>query len=302
MILLAVSCGIAIIMILLGLILMSRAGKHLNIDRLKIFIAVAAGFILSALFLELLPQNVEHFVAGPRVFFQWCFFGVALVASFERYVLPRMHFVNHFFKPSVETLKQIDTHDEHVHAEHDAHDHHDHLDEAENCAHSHDHAHIHAHTHPEMLGAGQVCSAIGCFMICSFFDGITLSSVQAVDRKLGIVLIIGVVLHLLPEGVLSGVMALGGGASLKNAKKVLLFIGGSFVLGSIVPLLFTGFETRFIAMSSGILMFVALVQLLPTALKMKHAPLWLVLGSGIFVGSHMIMDAIGVGHLSTNWF
>jgi len=297
MILLAASCSIAILMIVLGLVLIARAGKDINIDRLKIFIAVAAGFILSALFLELLPENIEHFKAGPHSFFRWSFFGVVLVASFERFVLPRLHFVNDFFKPDLETLKHIHTHDEHVHGEHDAHDHHERLDQAENCAHSHDHAHMHAHTHPELLGAGQVCSAIGCFMICSFFDGITLSSVQAVDRKLGIVLIIGVVLHLLPEGVLSGVMALGGGASLKSAKKVLLLIGGSFVLGSIVPLFFTGFETEFIAMSSGILMFVALVQLLPTALRLKQAPLWLALGSGIFISSHLIMDALGVGKL-----
>jgi zinc transporter ZupT len=295
MILLALSTAVAIFMVLLGLLLMhGMAGNHLNLDRLKVFIALAAGFILSALFFDLLPETLASYQAGPRIFFMWSFVGVISVAMFERYLLPQLDFVNRFFKPEPAALHAIDTHDEHVHGEHDAHDHHDHLDEAESCSHSHDHAHLHAHTHPEVLGVGQVCSAIGCFMICSFFDGITLSSVQAVDHQLGVVLVLGVVLHLLPEGVLSGVMALSGGASFKSARKVLLFIGGSFVLGSMIPFVVTGFEPVFIAISTGILMFVALVQLLPTALRLKFAPLWLAVGSAMFFGSHFILKLIGV--------
>jgi len=295
MILLAASTIIAVLMILLGLLLMHGVGGgHLNIDRLKVFIAIGAGFLLSALFFDLLPESIETFKGGPHEFFRWSLFGVVLVAGFERYLLPKLDFVNRFFTPENESLKTIDTHDETVHDECDAHDHHEHMDEAESCEHSHDHAHLHMHTHPEVLGVGQVCSAIGCFMICSFFDGITLSSVQAVDHKLGVVLIIGVVLHLLPEGVLSGVMALSGGASFKAARKVLMFIGGSFVLGSMIPFIFTGFEPVFIAMSSGILLFVSLVQLLPTALRLKHAPIWIIIGSLIFTGSHFILNSIGV--------
>ncbi len=295
MILLAASTAIAVLMILLGLLLMHGvSGNHLNIDRLKIFIAVAAGFILSALFFDILPESLEKYTGGAHLFFRWSLLGVVLVAGFERYLLPKLDFVNRFFTPENEALKAIDTHDAHVHDECDAHDHHEHMDEAENCSHSHDHAHLHVHTHPEVLGVGQVCSAIGCFMICSFFDGMTLSSVQAVDHKLGIVLIVGVVLHLLPEGVLSGVMALSGGASFKAARKVLIFIGGSFVLGSMIPFLVTGFESAFIAMSSGILLFVSLVQLLPTALRLKHAPVWIILGSLLFGASHLVLNLIGV--------
>lgn len=297
MILLAASTTIAVLMILLGLLLMhGMAGNHLNIDRLKVFIAIAAGFILSALFLDILPENVESFKGSTGVFFRWSLFGVLMVAAFERYLLPKLDFVNRFFTPEKKALKTIDTHDWHFH-EVDSQDHHDHhhdMGDAENCSHSHDHAHLHVHTHPEVLGVGQVCSAIGCFMICSFFDGITLSSVQAVDHKLGVVLIIGVVLHLLPEGVLSGVMALSGGASVKAARKVLLFIGGSFVLGSIIPFVVTGFESVFIAMSSGILLFVALVQLLPTALGLKYAPIWILIGAALFLTSHTILNLIGV--------
>lgn len=296
MILLAASTAIAILMVLLGLLLMHGLGKNrLNIDRLKVFIAIAAGFILSALFFDLLPESLNRFPGGTHVFFRWSLFGVLIVALFERYLLPRLNFVNRFFSAEDETLKTISTHDETVHDEHDAHDHHEHLDEAEHCEHSHEHAHLHVHTHPEVLGVGQVCSAIGCFMICSFFDGMTLSSVQAVDQKLGVVLIIGVVLHLLPEGVLSGVMALSGGASYQSARKVLIFIGGAFVLGSIIPFIITGFESTFIAISTGILLFVSLVQLLPTALALKHAPLWILLGSLLFGASHLILDFAGLG-------
>ncbi len=295
MILLAVSTSVAVLMVLLGMLLIHGvAGNHLNLDRLKVFIAIASGFILSALFFDLLPESIENFPEGPSTYFKWSLVGIMLVAIFERYLLPKLDFVNRFFNPEDSALKIVDTHDESVHGEHDAHDHHEHLDEAEHCSHSHEHAHLHMHTHPEVLGVGQVCSAIGCFMICSFFDGITLSSVQAVDHKLGVVLVLGVVLHLLPEGVLSGVMALSGGASFKSARKVLLFIGGSFVLGSIIPFAISGFESIFISMTSGILLFVSLVQLLPTALRLKYAPLWILCGGGLFYLSHAMLGFIGV--------
>ncbi len=302
MILLLVSIAIALTMILLGMLIMSRAGKHLNMDRLQIFIAVASGFMLAVLFIDLLPENILKFPGGVRPFFGWCLLGMAIVVAFERYLVQRLKFVERFFHPSQEALAHIETHDEHVHDDtahgshgfpNDHHHHHD-LKEATDCDHSHDHGHIHRHTHMEVLGHGEVCSAIACFMICSFFDGIALSSVQAVDPKLGLLMIVGVVLHLLPEGVLSGAMALAGGASLSAAKKVLLFIGGAFVLGSLIPFVFKGYESKFLAISSGILIFVTLVQLLPTALRLKFAPLWIAAGLLLFLGSHVILEMVGV--------
>ncbi|MBC7397826.1 MAG: ZIP family metal transporter [Bdellovibrionales bacterium] len=302
MILLLVSITIALTMILLGMLIMSRAGKHLNMDRLQIFIAVASGFMLAILFIDLLPENILKYPGGVRAFFGWSLLGMGIVIAFERYLVQRLKFVERFFHSNPEGLAQIETHDEHVHDDtvhgshgfpNDHHQHHD-LNEAEDCEKSHDHGHLHRHTHMEVLGHGEVCSAIACFMICSFFDGIALSSVQAVDPKLGLLMVIGVVLHLLPEGVLSGAMALAGGASLKAAQKVLLFIGGSFVLGSLIPFVFKGYESKFLAISSGILIFVTLVQLLPTALRLKFAPLWIGMGLVLFLGSHAMMEWFGV--------
>lgn len=302
MILLAVSIFIALTMILLGMLIMGRAGKNVNMDRLQIFIAVASGFMMAMLFIDLLPENLIKFPGGPRTFFAWSLLGMVIVIGFERYLVDRLKFVEYFFQTNDETLEHIETHDEHVHDEHqhgshgvsnDHHDHHD-LKEAAHCEQSHEHGHIHRHTHMEVLGHGEVCSAIACFMICSFFDGIALSSVQAVDPKLGFLMVIGVILHLLPEGVLSGALALAGGASLKAAQKVLLFIGGTFVLGSLIPFFIRGFETKFLAISSGILIFVTLVQLLPTALRLKFAPLWIGAGGVIYAGSHVILELIGV--------
>jgi len=305
MLLLGFSVLIALVMIVLGMIIMGGAGRHINMDRLQVFIAVASGFMMAVLFIDLLPENLIQFPEGPRVFFAWSLLGMILVIAFERYGVPRLRFVEHFFHPGDEALSHIETHDKrfhddgvhdshgHEHATHAHHDHHD-LKEAAHCDHSHEHAHLHRHTHLEVLGTGEVCSAIACFMICSFFDGVALSSVQAVDRKLGILMVIGVILHLLPEGVLSGAMALAGGASLRSAKKVLLFIGGSFVLGSLIPHFVTGYETTFLAVSTGILIFVTLVQLLPTALKLRYAPAWIGIGAAIYVGSHALMDLLGV--------
>ena len=293
MLLLLFSIVIALSMIVLGMLIMGRAGRHVNMDRLQVFIAVASGFMMAVLFVDLLPENLIKFPSGPRVFFAWALFGMILVIAFERYGVPRLRFVETFFHPDDETLSQIETHDAHVHEDSTHHDHHD-LKEATHCEHSHDHAHLHRHTHLEVLGTGEVCSAIACFMICSFFDGVALSSVQAVDPNLGFLMVIGVVLHLLPEGILSGAMALAGGANLRSAQKVLLFIGGAFVLGSLIPFFIKGFESTFLAVSTGILIFVTLVQLLPTALKLKFAPAWIGLGAAMYAGSHLVLELIGV--------
>jgi zinc transporter ZupT len=299
MLLLGFSILIALSMILLGMLIMGRAGRHVNMDRLQIFIAVASGFMMAVLFIDLLPENLIKFPDGPRRFFAWSMLGMILVVAFERYGVPRLRFVEVFFRPDEESLSQIETHDEAIHPVFNQghgqphHDHHD-LKEAGHCEHSHDHAHLHTHTHLEVLGTGEVCSAIACFMICAFFDGIALASVQAVDAKLGLLLVIGVILHLLPEGILSGAMALAGGATLRSAQKVLLFIGGAFVLGSMIPFFIQGFESVFLAVSSGILIFVTLVQLLPTALKLRFAPLWIGLGVVAYLGSHVLLEAIGV--------
>ena len=89
-------------------------------------------------------------------------------------------------------------------------------------------------------------------------------------------------------------MALAGGANLQSAKKVLLFIGGAFVLGSMIPFVVTGYESTFLAVSTGILIFVTLVQLLPTALKLRFAPAWIGLGAAMYAGSHLVLEFLGV--------
>lgn len=288
---------IALSTILLGLWFMNKTGRNLNIDQLQVFIAIAAGFMLSAVFIELLPDNLTNYPNGPHAFFGWSLVGMILVVVFERYGVPRLKFVEHFFKADNVSLSHVHTHDEKFHESHGHHHHHHHnLQEAEACDLSHDHGHVHTHTHPDVLGHGEVCSAIACFMICSFFDGMALSSIQAVDPKLGALLVIGVVFHLLPEGVLSGAMALAGGASFAAARKVLYFIGGSFALGSLIPFFVRGFEDRFLAISSGILIFVTLVQLVPTALKLKYAPMWIACGGVIYYLSHLGLEFMGFQH------
>lgn len=264
-------------------------------DQLQVFIAIAAGFMLAALFLELMPENIQHFEGGLSSFFRWSLVGMGLVVVFERYGVPRLKFVERFFHSDHQALAHVHTHDETIHASHDHHHHHHNLEEAENCDLSHEHGHLHSHTHMDVIGHGEVCSAIACFMICSFFDGMALSSIQAVDLKLGIVIVIGVVFHLLPEGILSGAMALAGGASLKAASQVMYFIGGAFVLGALIPVVWKGQESIFLAVSCGVLLFVTLVQLVPTALKLKRAPGWIFLGAALFEGSHFLLEWLGVG-------
>lgn len=293
MALILASVVITVTFILLGMFLVGRAGKRVSIAQLQVFIALAAGFMMVLVFTDLIPHNIAEFPDEPRTFFLLGLSGMALVILAERYLTPRLTFLENVLHSGHSEKIHI-----HEHAEGEDCHHHEHshgqLEEADHCESSHEHGHLHQHTHPELIGKGEVCSAVACFMICSFFDGVSLASIQAVDSKLGLLMIVGVVLHLLPEGILSGMLSLAGGASLDAAKKVVLLIGGSFLLGALVPFALRGYEIYLMAVSSGILIFVTMVQLLPTALRVRWAPLWLFSGAGLFLIFHGMIDFFGI--------
>lgn len=299
MLLLMSSVGITLLFIFLGAIILGKMGRSITLPQLQIFIAIATGFMMILVFVDLIPHQLVALQVNPKTFFSFVLLGMGLVILAERYLTPRLTFLENIFHAHHHAQKiEVHHHQEGEECHHHLHEHHhemiqgEDLKKADDCDGSHEHGHLHAHTHPELIGKGEVCSAIACFMVCSFFDGVSLASVQSAEPRIGFMLVFGVVMHLLPEGILSGMLTLAGGASLKSAQKVMLLMGGSFLLGAMIPISIQGYELYFMALSIGILMFVTLVQLLPTALRVKHAPAWLLAGFALFGLVHELVESI----------
>jgi zinc transporter ZupT len=145
------------------------------------------------------------------------------------------------------------------------------------------------------LTSESACSAIACFTVCAFFDGMVISSAHHLDARFSLLLWLGVVLHLLPEAVLAGVVALAGGANRLGARKSVAVVSLAFFLGGCVPLLIHGYEAPFLAISAGILMFTAFSQLLPGAMATKRGWILVVLGSLIYLGLHWLLPDVHTG-------
>ncbi len=282
---------VSIAVTLVALLAFRATRTRLKASSLRVLVAVGSGFLISNLFLEVLPRSLDVSAMAIPHYFLTLLLGLASVAVFERYVTPYLGWVERLVPPPGDVSGRVDlTHSS------DAHHHHESNPEAVACDHSHEHAHLHQHTHPDHLSHSAACSAISCFVVCSLFDGIALSSIRLTHPELEWPLFVGVLFHMVPEALLSGAFALSTGASLKGARSVLLIMGGAFLVGQLIPVML-GTPSPYLApFAGGILLFVALVQLLPSALQLKRAPLWLILGGGIFALVHFIVELLGLGH------
>lgn len=256
-----------------GLWIASRPRTWLTEGRLAALMALGAGLLLAVLVFELLPESVEH---GGHYAFAALFAGVIAVLAFERYLAPRLTFLN----PPV----HVHTHDhDHGHdCDHEhGHEHHEHgHDHDHDLAHSHDH-----HGHGSLLSHGAACSALGCLLVCTFFDGVAMTAGFHVSVEVGFLVAIGLMAHMLPEGVLASTVVLASGNSAKLARRAAIATGAAFMLGLVLPIALNGalgsmsFALPFAA---GVLFYVVLGQLMPVALRTANGVPLVVVGALIF--------------------
>lgn len=141
--------------------------------------------------------------------------------------------------------------------------------------------HQHHHLMPS-LG----CSAVGCFILCSFFDGFRLASAVLVDTKMAIMMGIGLLFHLLPEVI----SIIGIGLSSKFSRKsiigiiiifFLFFLGGyqvSFLLFDIK------FLQQFVfSFTSGLLLYICFVHFIPIVIKNNTKKIFFISASVSFI-------------------
>jgi zinc transporter ZupT len=265
--------------------------RSIDVRKLQVFVAISFGFLFANLFLEILPESLAHFNSdqhSSRLFFIWMVLGVVLAILFERFIEPRLAFVENLFG-----LNQKGAHAHHDHhvtlGDDESHHHHDTFAESASCDHSHEHSHLHQHTHQDWFGSQAVCSVIACFMTCAFFDGIAMGAFANLGSDLSMVFAIGVIIHSVPEAILSGLLVVAGGGKTKGSLTAVTLIGTSFVLGALIPTALPNQNLLMLGIAAGIMNFVLFVQLLPTALRVRFGLFWILAGFGLFAFFHQLL-------------
>ncbi|MNK66133.1 zinc transporter ZupT [compost metagenome] len=261
-----------------GLWVANLSRDLLTPGRLRGIMALGAGFLVALVLLELLPASVEQAGGEAHGVFALVLAAAAAVFAFDRWIAPKLSFLDI-------------SHDD------------------DGCAHHHDYAHDHGHDHGDghgshadhahaacghpILGHGAACSALGCLAVCTFFDGVALSASFAAGSSLGWLVMVGLILHLLPEGILAASVTLAAGASKRMARRAVLIVGVALILGALMPFLMGSLVPFALPVAAGILLFVALAQLIPAAATTSMGA-WLVLvGGGSF---WLIEQLVSHGH------
>lgn len=220
--------------------------KHQSLTFLERLVAVGSGYMLGVLFYDLIPAS---FSSEPEAGLNPIVRGSLIIGGMVLVIAANQFFLGH--------------------------SHHDHS----HCTHDHNTPEdTHDHSKDTILGDLNARVAVICLSICSFFDGITVSAGYISGEKMGVMILIGQAFHLLPEGIMAACFSLVGGGGYRAAVRSSLIIGFIFLLGSALPLIFNQHMSWFLAISTGIIVFVTIAQLLPASLKKNSGVSFVVLG------------------------
>jgi zinc and cadmium transporter len=212
-----------------GGLLLARPGAFgRSKQSLRYLVALGAGFMLAAIFLEVLPEVVNLWAAragigaeiGPAVLGAMTLLlgGYLLIHLFEHTIAPHFHFGEE--------------------------------------------------THPEaVVRPAAAYTAIGGLSIHTFFDGASVAAAFAVDRKVGLLVFAAVLLHKVPEGFTAASIMLASGRSRASALAATLVIGAATLAGALSMALLQSSMTEAVVyalpFSAGVTLYVAASDLIP---------------------------------------
>jgi len=210
-----------------GMLLASKVAQRLDQRFLKYLIALGAGFMLAAIFIEILPETIAIWVSGHAIdeaaqsvmgAMTLLLAGYLLIQLFEHTIAPHFHF-------------GAETHPEHV------------------------------------LRPSAAYTAIGGLVIHSFFDGVSIAAAFLVNYKVGLLVFIAILLHKVPEGFTVASIMLASGRSARRALVATLTVGAATFAGVVsVALLQTKVGTLVayaLPFSAGVTLYVAASDLIP---------------------------------------
>jgi len=201
---------------------------------LKYMVALGAGFMLAAIFLEVLPRSLELW--SSSVTSGASFIGTIAHDSVLRVMVLLLagYLVIHFFEHTLAP-----------------------------------HFHFGAETHTDAMLRRPMTAytAIGGLSVHAFFDGVSTGAAFAVDYRLGLFVFVAILLHKVPEGFTAASIMLAGGASARRALLATCAVGGATLLGVLaIAALQTRTETVVsyaLPFSAGVTLYVAASDLIP---------------------------------------
>ncbi|MEP6919659.1 MAG: ZIP family metal transporter [bacterium] len=214
---------------LVGGLALIKAGAHRFGERfLKYLVALGAGFMLAAIFIEILPETVSIWTVnnagGARAAesivgaMTLLLAGYLVIQLFEHTIAPHFHFG--------------------------------------------------AETHPEsFMKPSAAYTAVGGLVIHTFFDGVSIAAAFLVSFRVGLLVFIAILLHKMPEGFTVASIMLASGRSAKKALLATSAIGAATLAGVIaVALLQTKVDSAIayaLPFSAGVTLYVAASDLIP---------------------------------------
>ena len=213
---------------LLGGFVLIRSGAHRLGERfLKYLVALGAGFMLAAIFIEIVPEsfsiwteglegkNAAQAVVGAMTLLLG---GYLLIQLFEHTLAPHFHF-------------GAETHPE------------------------------------SFMKPSAAYTAVGGLWIHTFFDGVSIAAAFLVNFRVGLLVFVAILLHKMPEGFTVASIMLASGRSTRKALWATAAIGAATLAGVVaVALLNTRVKSAVgyaLPFSAGVTLYVAASDLIP---------------------------------------
>ena len=210
-----------------GLVLV-KAGAHRWGERaLKYLVALGAGFMLAAIFIEILPETIgiwtrsaegEPSARAVLPAMTLLLAGYLSIQFFEHTLAPHFHF-------------GAETHPE------------------------------------SFMRPSAAYTAVGGLWIHTFFDGVSIASAFLINFKVGLLVFIAILLHKMPEGFTVASIMLASGRSTQKALLATLAIGAATLAGVVAVVLLEGKVSSAVAyalpFSAGVTLYVAASDLIP---------------------------------------
>lgn len=209
-----------------GWLLITSSAHRFGERFLKYLVALGAGFMLAAIFIEIVPETISIWSAGRQGesaaqgivgAMTLLLAGYLLIQLFEHTIAPHFHF-------------GAETHPE------------------------------------SFMRPSAAYTAVGGLFIHTFFDGVSIASAFLVDFKVGLLVFIAILLHKMPEGFTVASIMLASGRSEGKALAATAAIGAATLAGVVAVAFFNsrvqavGYALPF---SAGVTLYVAASDLIP---------------------------------------
>ncbi len=244
----------------LGGLLLTRTKKALrNAHLLRYLIALGAGFMLAAIFIEVMPEVVQLWLSRPgQADASHAVLG-AMTLLLTGYLL--IHMVEHTLAP-------------------------------------HFHFGAETHTEA-MLRRSAAYTAIGGLSIHTFFDGVSVAAAFLVNFRVGLLVFLAILLHKVPEGFTAASIMLASGRTARSAFLATLVVGAATLSGVLSVALLKSHLTAAVVyalpFSAGVTLYVAASDLIPEVNHMEHknprVSLVVFAGVAFFYVMHVLIES-----------